>query len=63
MRAGAADVRGAAMTSSVSFEQRFAAALRRRLYPNTALRVKQMAHDLGYSEDTLQRWLRGDHRV
>jgi hypothetical protein len=51
------------MTSSVSFEQRFAAALRRRLFPHTALRVKQMAYELGYSEDTVQRWLRGDHRV
>ena len=51
------------MTSSLSFEQRFAQALRRRLYPNTGLRLKQMAHDLGYSEDTLQRWTRGDHRV
>lgn len=51
------------MTSSLSFEKRFADALRRRLYPNTALRVKQMAHDLGYSEDTVARWLRGEHRV
>lgn len=51
------------MTSSLSFEQRFAKALRRRLYPNTGLRLKQMAHDLGYSEDTLQRWMRGEHRV
>ncbi len=51
------------MTSSLSFEQRFAAALRRRLFPNTALRLKQMAHDLGYSDDTVQRWVRGEHRV
>lgn len=51
------------MTSSLSFEQRFAKVLRRRLYPNTGLRLKQMAHDLGYSEDTLQRWTRGDRRV
>lgn len=51
------------MRSSSTFEQRFADALRRRLYPNTALRLKQMAHDLGYSEDTLARWLRGEHRV
>jgi hypothetical protein len=51
------------MTVFVSFEQRFADALRRRLYPGTALRMKQMAHELGYSEDTIARWLRGDHRV
>ena len=51
------------MTVFLSFEQRFAEALRRRLYPNSALRVKQMAHELGYSEDTIARWLRGDHRV
>jgi len=63
LRREAADLRGQIMTSSLSFEQRFARALRRRLYPNTALRLKQMAHDLGYSEDTLQRWMRGDHRV
>lgn len=51
------------MTSSSSFEHRFADALRRRLYPNTTLRLKQMAHDLGYSEDTIARWVRGEHRV
>ncbi len=46
-----------------SFERRFAAALRRRLHPYTLLRLKTLARDTGYSEDTIARWLQGKHRV
>jgi len=46
-----------------SFEQRFADALRRRLYPNTALRLKTLSRDTGYSEDTITRWTQAKHRV
>jgi len=46
-----------------SFEQRFAEALRRRLYPNTALRLKTLSRDTGYSEDTITRWTQAKHRV
>jgi hypothetical protein len=46
-----------------SFEQRFADALRRRLYPNTRLRLKTLARDTGYSEDTITRWTQAKHRV
>ncbi len=46
-----------------SFEQRFAEALRRRLYPNSRLRLKTLARDTGYSEDTITRWTQAKHRV
>ncbi len=46
-----------------SFEQRFAEALRRRLYPNTPLRLKTLSRDTGYSEDTVTRWTQAKHRV
>src|SRR5258708_39268022 len=46
-----------------SFEQRFAEALRRRLYPNTRLRLKTLSRDTGYSEDTITRWTQAKHRV
>jgi hypothetical protein len=46
-----------------SFEQRFADALRRRLYPNTRLRLKTLSRDTGYSEDTITRWTQAKHRV
>jgi len=46
-----------------SFEQRFAEALRRRLYPRTRLRLKTLSRDTGYSEDTITRWTQAKHRV
>lgn len=46
-----------------SFEQRFADALRRRLYPRTRLRLKTLSRDTGYSEDTITRWTQAKHRV
>lgn len=46
-----------------SFERRFAEAIRRRLYPNSTLRLKMVAQDTGYSEDTIARWMQGKHRV
>jgi hypothetical protein len=46
-----------------SFERRFAEALRVRLHPHSSLRLKRLAQDTGYSEDTIARWLRGKHRV
>jgi hypothetical protein len=46
-----------------SFEQRFAEALRRRLYPQTRLRLKTLSRDTGYSEDTITRWTQAKHRV
>lgn len=49
--------------ASNSFEQRFADALRRRLYPRTRLRLKTLSRDTGYSEDTITRWTQAKHRV
>jgi hypothetical protein len=46
-----------------SFERRFAEAVRRRLYPNSTLRLKMVSQDTGYSEDTIARWMQGKHRV
>jgi len=53
----------AVTVKQASFEQRFAEALRRRLYPNTALRLKTLSRDTGYSEDTITRWTQAKHRV
>lgn len=50
-------------TGKKSFEQRFAEALRRRLYPRTRLRLKTLSRDTGYSEDTITRWTQAKHRV
>ena len=50
-------------TAKKSFEQRFAEALRRRLYPRTRLRLKTLSRDTGYSEDTITRWTQAKHRV
>ncbi len=50
-------------TAKNSFEQRFAEALRRRLYPRTRLRLKTLSRDTGYSEDTITRWTQAKHRV
>ena len=60
-RGGAA--RGRPETTKNSFEQRFAEALRRRLYPRTRLRLKTLSRDTGYSEDTITRWTQAKHRV
>ena len=60
-QAGAARVRNE--PASNSFEQRFADALRRRLYPRTRLRLKTLSRDTGYSEDTITRWTQAKHRV
>lgn len=60
-QAGAA--RGRPETLKSSFEQRFAEALRRRLYPRTRLRLKTLSRDTGYSEDTITRWTQAKHRV
>jgi len=46
-----------------SFELRLADALRRRLYPNTALRLKEVAAGIGRSENTVARWWRGETRI
>jgi len=60
-QAGAA--RGRREPANNSFEQRFADALRRRLYPRTRLRLKTLSRDTGYSEDTITRWTQAKHRV
>lgn len=59
----ATTARGRAETTKSSFEQRFAEALRRRLYPRTRLRLKTLSRDTGYSEDTITRWTQAKHRV
>jgi hypothetical protein len=56
-------VAGRREPASNSFEQRFAEALRRRLYPRTRLRLKTLSRDTGYSEDTITRWTQAKHRV
>jgi transcriptional regulator with XRE-family HTH domain len=45
------------------FHARFGAALRRRLYPNAALHLKEIAGAIGRSENTVTRWWRGETRV
>lgn len=42
------------------FMKRFTDALRRRLYPNTGLRVDDLAYALGMNGFTLRAWLRGE---
>lgn len=50
-----------------SVEERLAAALRRRLYPNSNLHIKQLSHAIQVSEQAISSWLsglkmpRGDH--
>jgi transcriptional regulator with XRE-family HTH domain len=44
------------------FHQRFAEALRLRLYPNTTVHVKQLAAGIGRSEHTISRWWHGESR-
>src|SRR5579862_1115748 len=45
------------------FETRFREALRRRLYPRAPLHLKQVAHAIGRSENTVTRWWRGETRI
>lgn len=45
------------------FETRFREALRRRLYPNAPLHLKQIARAIGRSENTVTRWWRGETRI
>src|SRR5579862_6125092 len=45
------------------FETRFREALRRRLYPRAPLHLKQVAHAIGRSENTVARWWRGETRI
>lgn len=59
----AGEARGRPEAPKSSFEQRFAEALRRRLYPRTRLRLKTLSRDTGYSEDTITRWTQAKHRV
>lgn len=44
-----------------TFRERVAAALRRRLHPNTNLHPKQLRHAIGVSENTLNNWLGAHH--
>ena len=45
------------------FQSRFQEALRRRLFPNAPLHLKQIAGAIGRSENTVTRWWRGETRV
>lgn len=45
------------------FDTRFREALRRRLYPNAPLHLKQIARAIGRSENTVTRWWRGETRI
>jgi len=45
------------------FDSRFRDALRRRLYPHAPLHLKQIAHAIGRSENTVARWWRGETRI
>ena len=45
------------------FDSRFRDALRRRLYPRAPLHLKQIAHGVGRSENTVARWWRGETRI
>lgn len=45
------------------FHDRFVEAIRRRIYPNTALHLKQLAGEIGRSESSVTRWWRGETRI
>jgi len=45
------------------FHDRFVEAIRRRIYPNTSLHLKQLAGEIGRSESSVTRWWRGDTRI
>lgn len=51
------------VTGVEEFHARFGAALRRRLYPNAPLHLKEIAGAIGRSENTVTRWWRGETRV
>jgi transcriptional regulator with XRE-family HTH domain len=51
------------MTNSVDLASRFGEAIRRRMYPNTGLHPKQLAHIAGCTPNTFDRWLRGENRL
>ncbi|HUZ71463.1 MAG TPA: helix-turn-helix transcriptional regulator [Stellaceae bacterium] len=46
-----------------NFQSRFRDALRRRLYPNTSLHLKQLSRLVGRSENTVSRWWRGETHI
>jgi transcriptional regulator with XRE-family HTH domain len=46
-----------------NFHNRFSAALLRRIYPNAALHLKQLAYELDIPERTLRRWWRGESEL
>jgi len=45
------------------FQSRFRETLRRRLYPNASLHLKEIAGAIGRSENTVTRWWRGETRI
>ncbi|HUK61160.1 MAG TPA: hypothetical protein VLV50_18160 [Stellaceae bacterium] len=45
------------------FQERFSEALRKRLYPNTNLHLKEIALAVGRAENTVARWWRGETRI
>jgi len=45
------------------FQPRFEEALRRRLFPNTSLHLKEIAGAIGRSENTVARWWRGETHI
>jgi transcriptional regulator with XRE-family HTH domain len=47
---------------SKGFQRRFAEALRVRLYPNSTLRLKQLAAGINRSEHSISRWWHGESR-
>jgi transcriptional regulator with XRE-family HTH domain len=47
----------------LDFQERFREALRRRLFPNASVHLKEIAGAIGRSENTVTRWWRGETRV
>ncbi len=45
------------------FQERFSEALRKRLYPNANLHLKEIAVAVGRAENTVARWWRGETRI
>jgi transcriptional regulator with XRE-family HTH domain len=45
------------------FQDRFSEALRRRLYPNANLHLKEIAAGISRAENTVARWWRGETRI
>jgi len=50
-------------TSVNDFESRFREALRRRVYPNAPVYLKEIAASIGRSENTVLRWWRGATKI